>query len=119
MDIEKLPYQWSYEKYIKTGYEIIPRTTEQKLEELNRAGVSEKAPQKSDKANKYQVECKGIFIDVYDVLVAFGVTNPADQHAIKKMLMPGKRGVKDGIQDREEAISSLKRAIEIERGLKN
>jgi len=88
------------------------------MEELNHAGLSEKAPLKSDKGNKYQVECKGVFMDVYDVLVAFGVTNPADQHAIKKMLMPGKRGVKDGIQDREEAIASLNRAIEIERGLK-
>lgn len=56
----------------------------------------------------------GTVIDIYDVLVAWSVTNPADAHAIKKMLMPGKRGHKDAIKDRQEAIASLHRAIEIE-----
>jgi hypothetical protein len=51
---------------------------------------------------------------VYDILVAYRITNPADQHAIKKLLMPGKRGAKGGIQDRREAIFSLQRAIELE-----
>ncbi len=64
--------------------------------------------------SKYHVRLKGAWVDVYDVLQAFGVTNPADQHALKKMLMPGKRGHKDGIQDRREAIQSLHRAIELE-----
>jgi hypothetical protein len=55
-----------------------------------------------------------IKIDVYDVLVAFEVTNPATAHAIKKLLMPGNRGYKDKIQDLNEAIVSINRAIEIE-----
>lgn len=67
--------------------------------------------------SKYHREIKpGVFCDVYSVLVAFGVTNPADAHAIKKLLMPGMRGHKDGIQDRREAIASIQRAIEIEEG---
>ena len=66
------------------------------------------------KKSKYHKRVKGIDIDVYDVLQAFGVTNPADAHAIKKMLCPGQRGVKDAIQDRREAIQSLERAIELE-----
>jgi len=32
---------------------------------INPYELSEKAPQKSDKGNKYQVECRGIFMDVY------------------------------------------------------
>ena len=48
-------------------------------------------------------------VDVYDVLKAFNVTNPADQHAIKKMLCMGLRGHKDASQDRQEAIQSLQR----------
>ena len=64
--------------------------------------------------NKYHVLINGKLTDVYDILVAYGVTNPADAHAIKKMLCPGKRGAKDGIQDRREAIASLERAIELE-----
>jgi len=64
--------------------------------------------------SKYHVLINGKLTDVYDILVAYGVTNPADAHAIKKMLCPGQRGVKGGIQDRREAIASLERAIELE-----
>ena len=67
-------------------------------------------------ASKYHVQIKGQWVDVYDILTAYTVTNPADAHAIKKMLCPGQRGAKDGIQDRQEAIVSLQRAIELEQG---
>ena len=66
--------------------------------------------------SKYHVLINGKPTDVYDILVAYEVTNPADAHAIKKMLCPGQRGAKDGIQDRREAIASLERAIELEQG---
>ena len=66
------------------------------------------------KHSKYHVKIKGAWIDVYDILHAYQVTNPGDQHAIKKMLMPGKRGHKDAEKDRAEAIQSLQRAIELE-----
>lgn len=65
--------------------------------------------------NKYQRQCKGSVIDVYDVLQAFEVNNPAIAHAVKKLLAPGKRGVKDAIQDLEESISAILRAIELEK----
>lgn len=65
--------------------------------------------------SKYQRNIKGAVVDVYDVLEAFDPENrnSADDHAIKKMLLPGKRGVKGAIQDRKEAIQSLQRSIEI------
>jgi len=63
--------------------------------------------------NKYKVPCKGVQIDVYDVLKSFDVTCPATQHAIKKLLKSGKRGYKDNKQDLNEAIQSIKRAIEL------
>lgn len=55
-----------------------------------------------------------IEIDIYDVLQAFNVSNPATQHAIKKLLMPGTRGHKDTLQDLNEAHQSIARAIELE-----
>ncbi len=65
--------------------------------------------------SKYHREIKdNVWVDVYDVLVAFDVDNPAIQHALKKMLAPGQRGVKDTITDIKEAIISLTRAIELE-----
>lgn len=65
-------------------------------------------------ASKYHRTIKGVSVDIYDILHAFEITNPGDQHAIKKMLQPGKRGHKDARQDREEAIASLVRANELE-----
>lgn len=67
-------------------------------------------------STKYRREIKpGVLIDVYDVLQAFGVTNPADAHAIKKLLMASQRGHKNGETDRLEAIQAIERAIEMER----
>ena len=45
--------------------------------------------------SKYSKRIGKEMVDVYDVLMAFNVTNPATQHAIKKLLMPGNRGHKD------------------------
>lgn len=51
--------------------------------------------------------------DVYDVLRAFEVTDPAVAHAVKKLLAPGKRnGGKPLLQDLDEAIWSLNSAKE-------
>lgn len=53
-------------------------------------------------------------IDAYRVLERFGVTDPAIQHAVKKLLVAGGRGAgKDQFQDVQEAIDSLKRFTEM------
>lgn len=65
--------------------------------------------------SKYNRKCKGVTIDVYDVLVAFNVTNPALQHLIKKALCAGLRGHKDKSQDMAEILESAHRAVELEK----
>ena len=52
-------------------------------------------------------------IDIYRVLLLFGVTDPCLQHATKKLLCAGNRGVKDELKDVQEAITSLTRYLEI------
>ena len=64
--------------------------------------------------SKYSRRIGREIVDVYDVLMAFNVTNPATQHAIKKLLMPGNRGHKDKLTDLKEAYQSIARAIELE-----
>jgi hypothetical protein len=64
--------------------------------------------------NKYIRTVKGVSVDVYDVLKGFNVTCPAMQHALKKMLCSGLRGHKGSVQDKEEAIASIKRSIELD-----
>ena len=64
-------------------------------------------------SNKYQRTIKGVTVDVYDVLAAFGVTCQARGHAIKKLLMAGQRGHKDEAQDLREAVQAIERSIEL------
>lgn len=62
---------------------------------------------------KYNREIKpGVFVDVYDVLYAFKVTDPCLQHLIKKALAAGQRGHKDARQDLVDIRDSAQRALE-------
>lgn len=53
-------------------------------------------------------------VDVYCVLKAFNVTNPAVAHAVKKLLCPGQREKGGVLQDLTEAKDAIFRAIEME-----
>lgn len=63
--------------------------------------------------NKYDRTITGKYstgkctIDVYRVLAAYDVTDSEVAHAVKKLLAPGQRGVKEERQDIEEAMQSL------------
>ena len=70
-----------------------------------------------DKGSKYRKAVPSTEIDIYDVLVAYEVTHPAIQHALKKLLAAGNRGHKDYLTDLEEAKWSIERAIQMERSL--
>jgi hypothetical protein len=65
------------------------------------------------KPNKYSVQINGESTDVYDVLKAFNVVNPALQHLIKKALKVGNRGHKDADTDYQDIIDSAIRAKEL------
>jgi len=54
-------------------------------------------------------------IDVYAVIEAFGVSCPARQHALKKLLCAGTRGKGDAVADLVGALAAVSRAIEMER----
>lgn len=74
---------------------------------------------RSSSGNKYHRKIVGMdgdsmFVDVYAVLVAFNVTCPARQHAIKKLLCTGIRGKGDSIQDLSETVDAVERAITLE-----
>lgn len=80
-----------------------------RFEEEKGDSAHEKGP-----ANKYMREIKpGVWVDVYDVLHAFVVTNPALQHLIKKALAVGQRGHKDASEDYQDIIDSSVRAKQL------
>jgi hypothetical protein len=58
---------------------------------------------------------RSIYVDVYEVLEAFGVTCPARQHAIKKLLMAGGRGKGSELADLIGAEAAVCRAIELQK----
>lgn len=66
--------------------------------------------------SKYHRIVKGAELDVYDVLQAWDVHNPALQHLIKKALQAGNRGHKDLMTDLQDIIDSAVRAKELELG---
>lgn len=64
--------------------------------------------------SKYMREIKpDVWVDVYDVLRAFRVTDQALAHLIKKALAVGQRGFKDELQDYIDIKDSAERALEI------
>lgn len=52
-------------------------------------------------------------IDVYDVLLRFGVTDPCLQHIVKKALCAGNRGHKDFKRDLQDIADTAQRALSI------
>ena len=76
--------------------------------------VSHAVPASQEAPSKYHRVLNGFWVDFYDIADAYKITNPGDQHALKKMLMPGMRGVKSANQDRKEAIWSINRAIQLD-----
>jgi hypothetical protein len=70
------------------------------------------------KRTHYHVEIiPGVWVDVYDVIDAWGLANPAYQRLIKKTLKPGNRGHKDLMTDAQDIIDSAIRGKElIEKG---
>ena len=71
---------------------------------------------KPSDGNKYHREIfdiagnESIYVDVYSILAAFEVTNPALQHLIKKALCAGLRGHKNELTDMDDIIESAYRA---------
>ena len=115
--LEKRPDMYKNKKEIDTSSECVHKTEESvhisELEML--AKVSHLISDKRHRitTNKYTKTIHGVPVDVYDVLQAWGVINPALQHLIKKALQCGQRGHKDNAQDLQDIIDSAIRAKEL------
>lgn len=53
-------------------------------------------------------------VDIYRILELYEVTDPCVQHAVKKLLCSGKRGVKEMSKDIKEASDTLNRYFEMQ-----
>lgn len=71
---------------------------------------------KPRKHSHYFKDVRGLTeVDVYKICDLFEVSDSsgATQHAIKKLLLPGKRGAKDQGKDIKEARDTLNRLIDM------
>lgn len=72
------------------------------------------SPNPSTKYNRAIIGMDGTqtTVDVYRVLRAFSPMDPEIQHAVKKLLCAGIRGKGDTVQDLNDAILSIQKALE-------
>ena len=109
--LEKRPEQAEFEPFVSV------EDAQQELSEIEMlARVSHLISEKRHRItpSKYTKTIRGVSVDVYDVLQAWSVSNPALQHLIKKALQCGQRGHKDNAQDLQDIIDSANRAKELE-----
>ena len=66
----------------------------------------------ADSGQHYRYSYRGIKLDPYRIIDAYGITHPAHQHAIKKLLRAGK-SVKSLRQDIQEVQDALTRWLEM------
>lgn len=113
--LEKRPDMYKNKKEIDTSSECVQKTSESAYEFEPFVSVEDAATAKhaTITPSKYTKTIHGVPVDVYDVLQAWGVSNPALQHLIKKALQCGQRGHKDNAQDLQDIIDSAIRAKEL------
>jgi len=115
-NIVKRPQQWpeTDERINNIG---LNRTTEDMGHYDEQREQHEQAQPAAPQANKYDRTIIGKYgsgkctVDVYRVLNAFPSGSPEIDHALKKLLAPGKRGAKSELQDLKEAIQSIEARI--------
>jgi hypothetical protein len=77
---------------------------------------SDDTDKKIDVGDKYKFDIRDrrtgetVNVDLYDLFEALGISCSAMVHALKKLLMAGKRGVKSFDKDCDEAINSVKQS---------
>jgi hypothetical protein len=110
--------RWGFDKAHDKGDETVTWPTEERINNIGQNG-----PTGEHYMNKYQRKLTNpklvprpndddydVIIDVYHVLDAYPSGCPPIDHAIKKLLCTGSRGLKDWETDLQEAIDSLERA---------
>lgn len=68
-----------------------------------------------EELNVHNYSSLTFYVDIYRVLDAFPTGSAAIDHALKKLLVPGKRGRKGYVQDLKEAMWSIQQEIELEK----
>ena len=89
--------------------QVVQATEVSEEEEEAFVAMSDKKVSKYDKLIKSKFDASYVTADVYEVLKAWNVTNPALQHLIKKALQAGDRGHKSITEDMNDIVADVVR----------
>lgn len=110
-------WEWTHREVRDGAVELTfrPRAKASLMSFLEPAAGSGETRERSNRAYSHYFKDVSALqtVDVYRVLVLFGVTDPCLQHALKKLLVAGGRGSKDAARDVREAVVSLERWLEM------
>ena len=130
---EKIRYVWVDEMNYLYGFELMSgeehclddyfisedMITDKPLPEESESEESVSDRPSTNKYHRTIHDINGIkmdgLIDVYSVIQAFNISNPAQQHLVKKALCAGLRGKGDFEQDMTECHQAIDRAISLNR----
>lgn len=105
---------WYSQKEIETVQKLIGSTQDNTMTPEEEAMPADE-PSRGERSKYHREIAPDVWVDVYDVLDAWAVQNPALQHLIKKALQPGARGHKTKGQDMDDIVVSAIRARELEK----
>ena len=105
-----------YEVLEEARTDVIIRADDNRLITVSKAfaKVVDTTEQRDKPRSKYHIILKGVEFDIYDLIAAYKITNPALQHLFKKVAMCGQRGHKNAETDLQDIIDSAVRAKELE-----
>lgn len=105
---------------IERNNKIPSKKTADRLHSVLNAKKTKEEPNDSRKHNHYFIDVRGLdYIDPYMIAYLYNIDDPsgATQHALKKLLVPGKRGHKDVDTDLNNVIDTSNRLLEIKKQL--
>ena len=102
-----------FNRFYQEGNGMVGNMGQLRMETEHKSHLAAKRPRENKYLRKVRGTCA--IVDVYDVLEAFEVKCPARQHAIKKLLCSGIRGKGDTMQDLQESLQAVQRAIQMEK----
>ena len=110
----------SYICEIERNNKLPSKKTADRLHNVLDVKETKEEPNDSRKHNHYFIDVRGLdYIDPYMIAYLYNIDDPsgATQHALKKLLVPGKRGHKDVDTDLSNVIDTSNRLLEIKQQL--
>lgn len=110
----------TYISEIESNNKLPSTKTANRLHSILDVKIPDPVSEDTRKHNHYFIDVRGLdYIDPYMIAYLYNIDDPsgATQHALKKLLVPGKRGHKDVNTDLNNVVDTSNRLLEIKQQL--